>query len=195
MSTIVMLQEGLDAPVAHGDGAGRDGADVSPLVLQTWRDAWIYCKATKKTVANYRWVPGLSAFAAVISAITGTTIFANWQSDEVSTLARVVVGGVVLVTAMITGLQAWTTSRIKALNDQAQKFHDFHRKVLADMESGKHRKGGYPAEIERELEGIAAGMSEPSNRSWRAAKGEVENDILATCPQFTRNPHRPSSRR
>lgn len=42
----------------------------------------------------------------------------------------------------------------------------------------------YAAKIERDLSEITAGMSEPSNRAWQAAKAEMRDDMAEICPQL-----------
>ena len=158
---------------------------ISGLVYQTWRDAWTYCKATKKAVARYQWLPRLSAATAVLSALTATAVFATLQNDD-STLARIAVAAVAMFTAGVTALQAWTASRIKALNDQARRFHELHRSVQQDLETRKDLSTpDYAAKIERDLNQITAGMSEPSNRDWREAKKEMRRDIREMCPELS----------
>ncbi|WP_156511248.1 hypothetical protein [Nocardia nova] len=166
----------------------REEHPVSGRALQTWRDGWTYCKATKKVVARNQWLPRLNLVAAVVTALTGTAIFATIQVSQ-STAARVAVGSIVALTAVVSAVTAWVGSRIKGLNDQAHRFHEFHRKVQADFDAGRDlTEPGYEDRIEHELNGITAGMSEPSNKAWREAKAEMEHDIQQTCPDLL--PHR-----
>jgi len=108
------------SPAVTSRTAGAD-AEISGLVLQTWRDGWTYCKASKKVVARYQWLPWLGGATAVVSALTGTTVFMTLQSED-STVSRILVASVALFTAAIAALQAWTTSRVKGLNEQAKRF-------------------------------------------------------------------------
>lgn len=177
----------VPAETERADGAtpAESRPEISGLVLQTWRDGWTYCKASKKAVARYQWLPWLGGATAVVSALTGTTVFMTLQSED-STLGRIVVASVALFTAAIAALQAWTTSRVKGLNEQAKRFHEFHRRVHADLETREDLKvKDYAAKIERDLGEITAGMSEPSNRAWQSAKAEMREDMAEICPQLT----------
>lgn len=64
-----------------------------------------------------------------------------------------------------------TIGRVKGLNEQAKRFHEFYRRVHADLETREDLKvADYAAKIERDLNDITAGMSEPRNRAWQTAK-------------------------
>ena len=158
---------------------------VSGLVLQTWRDGWTYCKATAKYLDRHQWVPWLSAAAALTSAATGTVVFASLQTSP-SRGAQIAVGSIAVVVALITALQGWAASRIKALSDQRDEFHEFHRRVERDIEQagGTPLEDGYADRIEKELSSITAGMVRVGNRSWDQAKQEMKQDLKETCPQL-----------
>jgi len=181
---LVLVVPAESGPADTSRTAGAD-AEISGLVLQTWRDGWTYCKASKKVVARYQWLPWLGGATAVVSALTGTTVFMTLQSED-STVSRILVASVALFTAAIAALQAWTTSRVKGLNEQAKRFHEFHRRVHADLENRRDlTEAGYASKIERELSEITAGMSEPSDRAWRAAKAEMRADMAEICPRLS----------
>lgn len=164
--------------------AGKNSPHHSGLVLQTARDAWIYCKASKKMVAGNQMLPRLSASAAVLSGVTGAAIFVTIQEDP-ALWAKVVVGTVALVTAVITALQTWASSRIKTLNDQAHRFHQLHRDMMGDIEAGKDLEDpDYASRRENELRGLVVGISEPSPRAWAAAEESVDKDMRRLFPQL-----------
>lgn len=172
---------------AYGEAVRRKvpisthGTVESGRVLETWRDGWTYCKATAKALDRHQWVPWLSAAAAAASAITGTAVFATLQQDQVSTLARVVVGSVAAVTAVIAAVQGWAASRVRALTEQAQQFHSFHRDVARDIERLERDATPlgetYADDIDKKLESITAGMIHVGNWAWDKAKAEVESDM------------------
>lgn len=167
-------------PPGTVDAGGRH----SGLVLETVRDAWIYCKASKKMVAGNQMLPWLSASAAVLSALTGLAVFASLQDDP-ATWAKVVVGSVAILTGTIAALQTWTASRIKALNNQAHKFHEFHRAVMTDLEAGTDlTEPGYAQRRETELQGLVAGISEPSKRLWRESESRVDKEWNMLFPDL-----------
>ncbi|MGZ5404099.1 MAG: hypothetical protein ACXWDL_05575 [Nocardioides sp.] len=167
-------------PPGAVDAEGRH----SGLVFETVRDAWIYCKASKKMVAGNQMLPWLSASTAVISALTGLAVFASLQEDP-ATWARVTVGCVAILTGTIAALQTWTASRIKALNNQAHKFHEFHRAVMADLEAGTDlTEPGYAQRREIELQGLVAGISEPSKRLWRDSESRVDKEWNMLFPDL-----------
>jgi hypothetical protein len=174
----------ITAPSLDGT-PGTTPPPVSGLVLQTWRDGWTYCKATAKYLDRHQWVPWLSAAAALTSAATGTVVFASLQTSP-SRGAQIAVGSVAVAVALITALQGWAASRIKALSDQRDKFHEFHRRVQRDIEQadGKPLGDGYADRIEKELASIAAGMVRVGNRSWDQAKQEMKQDMKETCPHL-----------
>ena len=165
----------------------RSSTDPSPtqhsgLVLQTARDAWIYCKASKKMAAGNQMLPRLSASAAVVSGVTGVSVFVTIQEDP-AVWAKIVVGAVAVVTAVITALQTWVASRIKTLNDQAHKFHQFHRDVIADIEANRDLADpDYANRREAQLQGLVVGISEPSPRAWAAAEKSVDRDAKRLFP-------------
>ncbi len=73
-----------------------------------------------------------------MSALTGATVFMTLRSEDP------------------------TIGRVKGLNEQAKRFHEFHRRVHADLENREDLKvADYAAKIERDLNDITAGMSEP----------------------------------
>jgi hypothetical protein len=184
MQTIRLYPDHVDVRT-ESSAADPATTQVPGLILETWRDAWTYCKATKRVVARFSWVPWLTGITALISAATGTTVFATMQANQVSTLSRVVIGTVAVGTALISALQVWTARRIAALNEQAHKFHEFHRKVEADLRNpALSLSVEYANEIEEAMRGITAGMSEPSNSAWAAAKREMRQDMLETCPDL-----------
>lgn len=167
----------------------------SGLVLQTARDAWIYCKASKKMAAGNQMLPRLSASAAVVSAATGVSVFVTIQEDP-ALWAKIVVGAVAVVTAVVTALQTWAASRIKSLNDQAHRFHQFHREVMADIEANRDLGDpDYANRRETELQGLVVGISEPSPRAWAAAEQSVNRDAKRLFPQLAKQPQRPAARR
>ena len=189
----VVLVVPAEAEPTNGAEPAEERPEISGLVLQTWRDGWTYCKASKKAVARYQWLPWLGGATAVVSALTGTTVFMTLQSED-STIGRIVVASVALFTAAIAALQAWTTSRVKGLNEQAKRFHEFHRRVHADLEAREDLKvTDYAKSIERDLSEITAGMSEPSNRAWHAAKAEMREDMAEICPQLSATRREPAA--
>lgn len=156
----------------------------SGLVIETVKDAWIYCKASKKMVAGNRMLPWLSGGAAVISAITGLAVFASLQASP-STPARIAVGAVAVITAVITALQTWTSSRIRSLNNQAHSFHEFHRRMMAELEAGMDLKDpNYAQQRETELQGLVAGINEPSPRLWGDSQERVDEEMRTLFPHI-----------
>ena len=168
----------------HVRGESLSDRRHSGLVLQTMRDAWIYCKASKKMAAGNQMLPWLSAAAVVISAGTGVTIFATLQQSP-ATWAKATVGAVTLLMAIITALQTWAASRIKTLNDQARKFHEFHRSVIADLEKNKDLEDPeYAKKAEDALQQIVVGISEPSLRAWANAEQRVDLEMQLLFPEL-----------
>lgn len=153
--------------------AAANTPPISGLLVSTWTDAWTYCKATSKYVGAHHWVPWLGGATAVLSAITATEIFTSLQNEEFSITARVLVGVVMVLATAITALQAWTGSRIKALNDQANAFHKLHRKIQRDIETHAAGSETYVNDVETELRGIMASMVSVSNAAWDHAKADV----------------------
>lgn len=173
---------------------GPSTTQHSGLVLQTARDAWIYCKASKKMAAGNQMLPRWSASAAVVSAVTGVSVFVTIQEDP-ALWAKIVVGAVAVVTAVITALQTWAASRIKTLNDQAHRFDQFHRDVMADIEADKDLEDpDYASRRETELQGLVVGISEPSPRAWAAAEKSVNRDAKRLFPQLASRSNAPAPR-
>jgi len=160
---------GKDAPATSESSAALPG-----VIRSTWLDGWTWCKASSKLLARHSWLPWLSAAAAVISAITATSVFVTLQQDTLSTWSRVVVGSVAALTAAITAIQGWSAARVKAINDQVSAFHKFHRKLQQDIEdSNKVLDDKYASDVEEELRGTMASMVGVSNRDWDKARKEV----------------------
>lgn len=171
-------------PRAAVDTSAATAAQHSGLVIQTFRDAWAYCKASKRAAAGNRWLTSLSVVAVVLSAIAGTAVFTTLQ-DNPSAYARVAVGLVALFTAVVTAVQTWVATRIKALNDQAHQFHQLHREILSVLETGGDLKDErYTEKCEEALQKITAGMIEPSSRAWDKATEQVDKEMSLICPQL-----------
>ncbi|MDX6286370.1 MAG: hypothetical protein QOG53_1855 [Frankiales bacterium] len=159
---------------------------VSGLIYQTMRDGWTFCKATSKALGRYQWVSWLGAAAAIISAVTATTIFATLNKSP-STAVRVIIGSVTVLTAAITALQAWASKQVKGLSDQHKHFHAFHREVQAAIEQRAKTPlpPDYADKIEKELASITAGMIPIGTWAWDRAKAEMEHDIRETSPHLS----------
>lgn len=181
-----MILIASQATPATAADAHTKSADTRPsgLTLETMRTSWIYCKASKKMVARSNVVPRLGGAAAVLSTVTGLSIFATLQASA-EPWARITVAVVALLTAVVATLQTWGNSRIKALNSQSAVLHEFHREVVADIESGKAATDpNYTGRKEDDLQKILAGIIEPSNRAWHDAEKAVDKESRMLFPHL-----------
>jgi hypothetical protein len=86
---------------------------------------------------------------------------------------------VMIFATAITALQTWTGSRIKGLNDQVAAFHDLHRKIEREIETGIPLSDDYVRDAESTLRGVMAGMVPVSNRVFDKARAEVTKELDA----------------
>jgi len=168
---------------------GPAAASPTPIpgeVMSTWKDSWTFCKATAKALSSYHWVPWIGAASAVVSAVTATTVFANLGEDQVSTVAKVVVGSVAVLVAVLTALQSWTSSRVKTLVSQMNAFDRLHRKIERDIENhsrpptDKHYvalDAEYAGDVRKQYLDLVTGMALVSNRHWDSARADVQRDM------------------
>jgi hypothetical protein len=78
-------------------------------------------------------VSKLSLVSALLSAVTGTAIFATLQ-DDVGAAARITVATVAVVAALMTAAQTWVAGQVKALSAQEKALHQLHRRILGAIE-------------------------------------------------------------
>ena len=167
-------QRGAKASVPTGQPA------LSGLVAESWRDGWTYCKATAKLIDRHMWIPWLGGFAALLSAVSGTAVFATLEQDPAQ-WAKIAVGTIAVLTALVSALQSWVTRRDEALRAQLKQFHRLHRgaaeKIEAHLSGSQPLPSDYARDLEASLADITAGMQNVGNRQWDKAKREVEADM------------------
>jgi hypothetical protein len=117
--------------------------------------------------------------SAVISAISGTAVFASLQADQIAAWEKITVGSIAVLTAATTALQGWTATRVKALKDQRDKFHQLHRRIRAEIAAAAMAPfaSDYAEKIEADLSNITAGMSDVTTGAWDKAKREMWKDM------------------
>ena len=125
-----------DAGLAPSTRTDEDLPEITFGVLSTWLQAWTNCHTTVKQIEGYAWVPKLSLVSALLSAVTGTAIFATLQ-DDVGTPARVAVATVAVVAALMTAAQTWVAGQVKSLSAQEKALHQLHRRILSAIEASK----------------------------------------------------------
>ncbi len=173
--------------------AATPATPIPGEVISTWMDSWTFCKATAKSLSSYHWLPWLGGVSALLSALAATAVFTNLEEDHVSTVAKVAVGSVAVLVALITALQSWTSGRTKELVGQMSGFDRLHRKIERDIEN--HSKPvsdndyaaldrSYAEDIRQQYIDLVTGMSQVSNRHWDAAKRDVRCEMEAELRRF-----------
>jgi len=168
----VFLSAASPPPAAAADTSG-----LCHLGIQSMRKAWIYSKATGKTISWYHWMPAITLGTAVISAVTGTTVFANLSSNP-ATWAKAVVASVAVLVAVVTALQSWLTNRVKSLGGQATQFHGLYRKIETRLlDRSKPLTQQDVDGFEADLKTVSDAMITISNHAWNLARDEVDEEM------------------
>lgn len=152
----------------------RSAEDAGPLVLDTLDSSWKGCKAVSKRLASTgRW--NLGAAAAVLAALTGTTILATVTTDP-AVWARCLVGVAALAAALLVGVQTWSTRQREELQAIRGQLHELHHEIeikLDDFMRGKPLPDGYGIEVSRRYHAIDLDAVPSAGWPWREASREV----------------------
>ncbi|MGA8044986.1 MAG: hypothetical protein WCA30_01845 [Dermatophilaceae bacterium] len=154
-----------DRPAATSTHTVDPATGVTFGVLTTWLQAWTNCHTTVKQIERYAWVSKLSLVSALLSAVTGTAIFATLQ-DDVGTAARVIVATVAVVAALMTAAQAWVAGQVKALSAQEKALHQLHRRILGAIEGS-----------------MRTPITATDAAAWEAEMTTLEDTIIHTSTQ------------
>lgn len=177
----------LGEPAAPPPGRGSEPdqvaappPDVSGRLIETMLNTRTWCRATDRTISGYAWAGTLGLVTALIGAVTALEVFTNLEANQTSTAARVVVGMVLILTALVGALQSWTGQRTKSLGAQMAALHQLHRDIAAVIE----KRAATPitdADVdafERRLSDMRGGTwINVSERRFQAARQDIENEI------------------